>query len=340
MIYRILGKTDLEVSVIGMGCSGIGRSLHNNNTGESLRTLTRAFECGINFFDTAPNYSNGESEILIGKALKGRRDNIIISSKVGVDSTAAGLLAKKIKPYLNPVRNILNPLKYSLPRIYKTQRRLNFSPDFIFKTVEGSLKRLQTSYLDLLLLHHPTNKILETGEFLPAFELLKSRDKVKFFGVSCDSLEQAFLSLNLPEVSVLQIELSMIDPEPIAELLPLAVKKNVGIIARLPFAKGLLTDKISGTKAERWAYDKNRLLERIKLAEELSFLKIKNRTLAQSALQFVINQTGVSAALPGISSRIHLEENISSLSAPQFTNEEIQKIFSINYKKKTEKFFS
>ncbi len=340
MIYRTLGKTNLEVSVIGMGCSGIGNSLHHRNSRESLRTLGKAFERGINFYDTAPNYSNGESEILIGKAFKNNRDKIIISTKAGTTSTAIGIIAKKIKPYLNPVRNILDPLKYALPKIYKSQRRHNFSRNFIITTVEGSLKRLQTSYIDVLLLHHPTKEILETGEFCSAFEILKSQGKIRFYGISCDSLEHAFLSLKLPGVSVLQIELNLIDQEPVSELLPLAVEKNVGIIARLPLAKGLLSNHNSSTKAERWAYDKNKFLKRRKRAEELKFLNIKNRTLAQSAIQFVLQQRGVSAALTGFSNKDHLEENLNSLSAPPLTNEELDKVYSFNYSIKQEKHFS
>jgi aryl-alcohol dehydrogenase-like predicted oxidoreductase len=329
MIYRILGNTNLKVSVIGMGCSGIGKSLHHRNSRESLRTLSQAFELGINLFDTAPNYSSGESEILIGKAFKNVRDKIIISSKAGTTSTAIGKIAKKVKPYLNPVRNFLDPLKYTLPKIYKSQRRHDFSSNFIITTVEGSLKRLQTSYIDFLLLHHPTKEILETGEFCHVLELLKSQGKIRFYGISCDSLEHAFLGLKLPGVSVLQIELNLIDQEPVSELLPLAVEKNVGIIARLPLAKGLLSNHNSSTKAERWAYDKNKFLIRSKRAEELKFLNIKNRTLAQSALQFVIHQRGVSAALPGFSSIDHLEENLNSLSAPQLTTEELDKIYQL-----------
>jgi aryl-alcohol dehydrogenase-like predicted oxidoreductase len=328
MEYRTFGKTGLSISAIGMGCSGIGKSLHHRDDEESLKTLSKAFESGINFFDTAPNYSNGESEILIAGALGVYRDKIIISTKVGTTSTTIGKLAKKIKPYLKPVKNILNPLKYSLPNIYKSQRRHDFSADFIIKTVEGSLRRLQTDYVDLLLLHHPSDEILELGDFCKTFEILKSQGKIRFFGISCDSVEHAFLSLKLPNISAVQVELSMIDQEPISELLPMALEKNIGVIARLPLGKGLLADHNSETKAEKWAYDKNLLIERKSRANKFQFLKNKNRTMAQSALQFVLRQKGVSCALPGFNNRTHLEENLKSLEVPQITNEEFNKILS------------
>ncbi|HSR17232.1 MAG TPA: aldo/keto reductase, partial [Ignavibacteriaceae bacterium] len=241
MIYKILGKTGIKVSAIGMGCSGIGNSLHNRDVKESLKTLHEAFEFGINFFDTAPNYTNGDSERLIAKALKSNRDKIIISGKAGITFTPMGKFAKKIKPFLNPVKEILNPLKKNLPNLYRSQRRNNFSKEFIFKTVEGSLKRLQTDYLDLLLLHHPTHQTLESGDFCESFDILKSQGKIRFYGVSCDSVEQAILSLKHPGVSSIQIELNMLDQEPITCVLPSAVGNNIGVIARLPLAKGLLT---------------------------------------------------------------------------------------------------
>jgi aryl-alcohol dehydrogenase-like predicted oxidoreductase len=333
MEYRILGKTNLKVSSVGMGCSGIGRSLHHRNDEESLKTLNEAFKSGINFFDTAPNYSNGGSELLIGKALNHNRDKIIISSKVGTTSTAIGKFAKKIKPIFNPVRKTLDPLKFILPKIYKTQRRHDFSAGFINNTVEGSLRRMQTDYIDLLLLHHPTNEILESGDFCETLESLKSQGKIRFYGISCDSLKQAFLSLKLPGVSVVQIELNMIDQGPIPELLPLAFDKNIGVVARLPLAKGLLAVHNSDTKAERWAYNRKIFEERKIKADKLKFTANENRTMAQSALQFVLLQKGVSTAVPGFNNRKHLEENINSLYASPLTNEELDKVYSFNKNK-------
>jgi aryl-alcohol dehydrogenase-like predicted oxidoreductase len=329
MEYRILGKTNLKVSSIGMGCSGIGQSLHHRNNEESLKTLIEAFESGINFFDTAPNYSNGESELLIGKALKHSREKIIISSKVGTTSTSIGKFAKKIKPFFNPVRKTLEPLKFILPKIYKSQRRHDFSEDFIINTVEGSLRRLQTDYLDLLLLHHPTNQVLESGDFCEVFESLKSKGKIRYYGISCDSLLQALLSLKMAGISVIQIELSMIDQEPITELLPLAIEKNIGVVARLPLAKGLLTDHNSESKAEKWAYDRKVFEERKIKADKLKFTTNENRSLAQSALQFVLLQKGVSSALPGFNNRKHLKENLKALSAPCLTEQELNRIYSL-----------
>jgi len=327
MIYRTLGKTGLKVSALGMGCSGIGKSLYNKNDDESLKTLHQAFESGINFFDTAPNYSNGNSERLIGKTLKANRDKIIIASKAGVTFTTAGTFAKKIKPFLNPIKSLLTPVKKNLPNLYRSQRRNDFSKGFIFKTVEESLKRLQTDYLDLLLLHHPTNKILETGNFCESFELLKSQGKIRFYGVSCDSVEQALLSLKLYGISSIQIELNMIDSQPVKDILPIAVKNNFGVIARLPLAKGLLTDKISDTKAEKWAFDRKLFEERKRKAKELKFLVNENRTMVQAALQFLMQLEGVSVALPGFSNRKHLDEILNSFSANPLNQEELEKIY-------------
>ena len=330
MIYKILGKTGIKASAIGMGCSGVGKNLHNRNDEEAFKTLLEAFESGIIFFDTAPNYNNGDSERLIGKAFKSKRDKIIISGKVGVTFSTAGKIAKKLKPYLYPVKGFLSPVKKNLPNLYRSQRRNNFSKEFILKTVEGSLRRLQTDYLDLLLLHHPTNQILETGDFCEPFELLKAQGKIRFYGVSCDSVEQALLSFNLPGISAIQIELNMIDREPIKDVLPSANQNNIGIIARIPLAKGLLTDKNSDTKAEKWAYDRKLFEERKIKAAKLKSLLNGNRTIVQTALQFLIRQEEVSVALPGFSDRNHLQEIIGSISAKPLTAEELEKINSLS----------
>src|SRR3990167_1174352 len=299
MIYKILGNTNLKVSVIGMGCSGIGKSLHHRNDDESQKTLYEAFESGINFFDTAPNYSNGGSEKLIAKALKNNRDKIIIASKTGITFTTVGKIAKSVKPFLNPIKTILSPLKKNLPNLYRSQRLNDFSKESIIKTVEGSLKRLQTDYINLLLLHHPTNQILESGAFYEPCELLKSQGKIRFYGVSCDSIEHAQISLKLSGVSAIQIELNILDQEAITKVLPIAFKYKIGIIARLPLAKGLLTDQSSNTKAERWAYDWELFEERKNKAEMFKFLVKENRTMAQSALKFLLQLNEVSVTLIG-----------------------------------------
>src|SRR3990172_2503321 len=329
MIYKILGNTNLKVSAIGMGCSGIGKSLHYKNDDESLKTLCEAFESGINFFDTALNYSNGGSETLIAKALKNNRDKIIIASKTGITFTTVGKIAKSVKPFLNPIKTILSPLKKNLPNLYRSQRRNDFSKESIIKTVEGSLKRLQTDYIDLLLLHHPTNQILESRAFYEPCELLKSQGKIRFYSVSCDSVEQAEISLKFSGVSAIQIELNLLDQEPITKVLPLAFKNNVGVIARLPLAKGLLTDQISTTKAERWAYDWEIFDERKRKAEKFKFLANENRSMVQSAFQFLLQLKEVSVILAGFNNRQHLRENLGSISAPPLTHAELEKIYSL-----------
>jgi len=329
MIYRTFGNTNLKVSAIGMGCSGIGKSLHHRNDKESLRTLCEAFASGINFFDTAPNSANVAIARLLSTALKSNRKNIVISSKAGITFSPVGKFAKRIKPFLNPVNEIFNPIKKNLPNLYRSQRRNNFSKEFIFKTVEGSLKRLQTDYLDLLLLHHPTNQVLESGDFCKPFELLKAQSKIRFYGVSCDSVEQAILSLKLPEISVIQIDINMLDLEPIKSVLPLAVRNNIGVIARLPLAKGLLTNHDSNTKAEIWAYDREVFEERKMKAERLRFLVNENRTMAQTALQFLLKQNGISIALAGFSNRNHLSEIVETIYAQTLTDKELEEIYSL-----------
>ena len=294
-----------------------------------LKTLYEAFESGINFYDTAPNYSNGDSERLIGKTLKNNRDKIIIASKVGITFTAFGKIAKKVKPLLNPIKGMLSPAQNKLPSLYVSQRRNNFSKGFIVKTVEGSLKRLQSDYIDLLLLHHPTDEILRSGDFCESFELLKSQGKIRYYGVSCDSIEQAELSLNISGVSTIQVELNMLEHEALRKILPVSSKNKIGVIARLPLAKGFLTEQSSNSKAEKWASDTTLFEMKKKRAEKFRFLAKEDRTFAQSALKFLLQNNEVSVTLVGFNNRIHLRENLIALLVPNLTDEEFEKIYSL-----------
>ena len=326
MNYRTLGKTGLRVSELGMGCSGIGRTMYRQDDEESLATLLESFDVGVNFYDTAPGYSAGESERLIGEAFRGKRAQVIIASKAGAHGTPVGRFAKRYKHLLRPVHFLFRPFQAALPRLYQSQKRVDFSRDFIVGSLEKSLKRLNTDYLDVFLLHHPTPKALKRAEFCDTFISLKNAGKIRYWGISPDTLEQAMLCLEIPEVEVVQLDISLLSREPLGGFLACAQEKSVGVVARKVLEQGVLTGTKAQTKADRWITDKAWLREMKKKADQLRSLESGGRTLAQSALLFIRGLEEVATAVVGYDSREQLRENISAYDLPLLKEDELRTI--------------
>lgn len=329
MNYRILGKTGLRVSELGMGCSGIGRTMHRRDDAGAVDTLRESLERGVNFFETAPGYSEGESERLIGEAFRGKRDQIIITSKVGVSNTLIGRFAKRYKHLLRPLRSLFNPRGTALTRLYQSQKRLDFSSDFIVASLDRSLARLKTDYLDILLLHHPTVDALGLPAFRDTFIDLKKAGKIRHWGVSADTLEQATMSLEIPDIEVVQLSISMLSRKPLEAFLAHARKKNVGVVSRKVLEQGVLTGTKTQTKADWWTFDKAHLSKLKKHTEQLRFLGTDTRTLAQAALLFVRGLEEVATSVVGYSSVDHLHEIVAAYSLPLLTDEERSRISAL-----------
>jgi aryl-alcohol dehydrogenase-like predicted oxidoreductase len=330
MNYRSFGKTDLKVSEIGMGCSSLGGGLHYRDDRESISTLLKAFDSGINFYDTSDNYSQGKSEKLLGQAFKGKRDHLIIASKVGTVYSSFGNLALRIRPLLRPLRNFLNPLRSSLNKVRYSQRHKDFTRKHLTKAIHRSLKRLQTDYLDLYQLHNPPPSLLEKGDLFETLEELKIQGNIRYYGVSCTTVDDALICLRYPGISSVQIAINLLDQEAITKFLPLTQEKQLAVIARVPLAQGLLTNPKSDTKAAQLIKNELEFDERQSRAKKYHSLIKEDRTMAQAALQFILQLQAVSVVIPGMTKQKHLEENLGALNAPPLTTEELLKIESIS----------
>lgn len=323
MNYRSFGSTDLLVSEIGLGCSEIGSGVFYKDERESLRLLNRAFELEINFYDTAELYGYGHSEELIGRAFKGRRSQIIIASKVGMLTSSLGQISKALLPILQPVRQIIQPCKDLLKRASK--QRQDFSSDHIRKAIEQSLRRLHTDYLDLYQLHNPPTWVIERGEVFETLDNLKHQGKIRFYGVSAETISDALLCLEYPNISSLQVVFNILEQEAAKELLPSAHQKRIAIIARIPLARGLLTPTMTvqtGPPINRFQLQ----IARAKVEQLSLLLNEKSRSLPQIAIQFVLYHPQVSVVIPGARMVKHLEENVASLRVPPLTKEELERI--------------
>jgi aryl-alcohol dehydrogenase-like predicted oxidoreductase len=223
-----------------LGCSSIGNSIFNyNDEKEFIKLLNHAFENGINFFDTADSYAYGHSETLLGKAFSEKGSKVIISTKVGFLPSSLSSRTKSLIPFLGNTRKLISPFKMSLKRFSKKNQ--DFSPEHISSSVEKSLKRLNRDYIDLYLLHSPPAELIEKSAVFKILNDLKNEGKIRFFGVSARTIDDAVMCLHYPEISALQIEFNLLIQEAVWKLFPLLMQKQIGIIARVPLARGLLT---------------------------------------------------------------------------------------------------
>ena len=325
MKHRMFGRTGLSVSELGMGCAALGGGLYGRDDREVIATLEAAFEAGITFYDTANTYSAGRSERLLGRTFKSRRRRVFITSKGGIVYHPVMAVAIGMKSWLKPVKELLRPMQARLNRAKYAFKHGDFSPRHIERALAGSLKRLQTDYLDLYQLHNPPPEVLARGEIFEALERFKTQGKIRQYGVSFKTVKDAEAVSWAPGLSAIQVPLNLLDQEVVSRVLPLARERGIAVIARVPLAQGLLTDA-SEVKAEQIAVDPDAVAQRKRRAEAFHFLATGQRTLAQAALQFVLQLPGVSVVIPGMTKRRRLEANLGALAAPPLTNEELERV--------------
>jgi len=330
MKYRDFGNTNLKVSELGLGCQSLGGGLYHRDDKESVRTLHRAFDYGINFYDVSDHHSLGNSEELLGKGFKDRRDKVIITSKAGLMYSQAGSLALKVRSLARPFGGFLRPFKSSLHYFRASQLRFNYSDEYILQAVEKSLIRLQTDYIDLFQLYKPSTQIIEQGDFIETLEKLKTQGKVRYYGITCLTVEDALLCLKFTGISSLQVAISLIDQEAITKLIPLIKTKNLALISRHPRAIGLFTKNSDDIMGDSSAFSKSEFEERKKRVAAFQFLIKENRSMAQASLQFVLQLDGISVVLPRAVNREELYENVGALSAQPLNEDELKQIYSLS----------
>lgn len=293
---------------MGLGCSRIGGNLEGGTRQDSEATLLKAFESGVNFYDTADSYGQGKSESILGKVFQRQRDQVILATKVGYVLSPVGSLAAKAKPILKPIIKLVRSRQTgsassSLGEARGSFLRQDFTAAHITKSVERSLKRLRTDYIDLLQLHSPPSDVLKLGEPFAVLEDLKRQGKIRCYGVSCDTLEDALTSLEYPDVASVQLELNLLEQRPITAILPVAQAKGIAIVARQPFASGkLLKPETIGD-----------LEHRQKAEKTLDCASRHGLPITQLSLKLILQLEGVTSVIPGASCLKHLEDNLKAL---------------------------
>lgn len=291
MKYRTLGRTGLRVSAVGLGTMVHAGHFGAMKDSESLSAIDTAIDLGVNFIDTSDAYGAGYSETLLGTALKGRRDKIILATKGGNVMTGPNR-GKRI-----------------------------FSADYIDGVLHESLKRLQTDWIDLYQLHNPDVEVIERGEVWEILEKRKQEGKIRFYGVSINTMDEGIAAAKTGRSDTIQAEYNLLMQEPAEKVFPAARTANVGVIARVPLRRGLLTGKITLADRQRFQGDDVRarsfagdLLEKeLAKAEQFRFLvKDPIQSLAQAALAFCLADPAVSVTIAGARNEQQMRENAAA----------------------------
>ncbi|QCR22225.1 aldo/keto reductase [Pontibacter sp. SGAir0037] len=282
MKYSKLGKSSLQVSGVSFGCMSLSGS-----EDENIKLLHRAFDKGINFYDTADLYGAGANEATVGKAFKNLRNKVLLATKAGNQLRADG-----------------------------SGWDWNPSKSYILEAVEKSLKRLQTDYIDLYQLHGGTieDPIDETIE---AFELLKQQGKIRYYGISSIRPNVIREYVKRSGIVSVMMQYSLLDRRPEETALELLQENQVGVLARGSFAQGLLLGK------EPKSYLSYSSVEVSKAAEAITSVAATTRDAATVAGRFVLQNGAVTSVVAGIRTEEQLEQALLIADAPALSEEEM-----------------
>ena len=287
MRYRTFGRTGLNVSTVSMGTNRLGDAGVEPSAWPPI--VQRALELGVNFFDTSISYNQGRSEAILGEVISRWPQPIVIATKGGFG--------------IDYIVNGAQPLR-------------DFTAGAILEDIEGQLTRLRRESIDMYMLHSPSVSILETHDWARAIDVLKRRGKIRWFGISTSDHASGIWAI-AHGADLLQVEYDLLNPTAEDELLPLAARHNVGIMARTPLARGLLTGKFKVGEAipaeQQWRRPRgDRLQLRLERVDELRFLERSDQTLAQAALRFVLANPVVQCVVPGARTVQQLEANVTA----------------------------
>jgi aryl-alcohol dehydrogenase-like predicted oxidoreductase len=288
MKMRSLGRSGLQVSEVGLGAWQLGNVLWGSgDETEALKIVHAALDSGCNFFDTAPGYAEGRSEALLGTALRGRRDKVVLCSKFG--HTAEGAT--------------------------------DFSVAALRPAVEASLRRLQTDFIDVILLHNPPSELLDGTKSTALYaELtaLRTEGKLRAFGASVDWSQDLRAVAETTASQAAEVLFNVLHQEPRLAFAG-AAARGVGLIVKVPLDSGWLSGKYTASSVfdgirGRWSRDV--VGRRAGLVEQVRALLPENISLPEAALRFVLAHPEVSTVIPGAKDVAQVRANVAAVRDP------------------------
>ncbi len=308
LVSRSLGKSGINVTVIGTGLWAVGGGWGPVDNKKALAAIDASLDAGINFFDTADVYGNGHSEELLGKAMRGRREKFVVATKIGW----VGYDGEKNRSQYDTVEKLI-------------------------AGVEESLRRLQTDHIDVIQ-DHISYRELNTDIFIEGFQRLQRDGKVRAYGLSSSDFDFIKDFNSNGHCATLQIDYSILNRTAESEIFPYCQKNNIGVIVRGALAMGILTGKFTaetrfanGDFRQNWHEkpDERRVfLEDLAKVERLRVLA-NSRTLSELALRFVIDHPAVTTVIPGARSAEQARENVRAGLLPPLTKDEHRQIDAI-----------
>ncbi len=283
MKYCFLGKSDIQISRIGFGCMSLG-----TDESENTKLIHSAIDAGINYFDTADLYQQGNNEISVGKALKDKRNKVVLATKVGNQLNADGKSWR-----WNPTR------------------------DYIISSVDKSLVRLQTDHIDVYQLHGGTVED-PMDETIDAFETLVAAGKIRYYGISSIRPNVIREYVSRSRINSVMMQYSLLDRRPEEFCLSLLEEHKVSVLARGSLAGGLL----GGKYAEAYLNYSEDAVHKEYLA--IQSISGPERSMAQTSLWFVLQQSAITSAIVGIRTPQQLKDAYGTMNAPPLTDSEIQ----------------
>jgi len=292
MQRRTLGQEGLTVSAVGLGCMGMSEFYAGRDDAESIATIQRALDTGVDFLDTADIYGPFTNERLVGTAIRGRRDTVVLATKFGNQRGEDG-------SFLG----------------------VNGRPDYVRKSCDGSLQRLGVDHLDLYY-QHRVDRSVPIEETVGAMAQLVQSGKVRFLGLSEASASTILRANQEHPITALQTEYSLWSRDPEDEVLPLCRELGIGFVAYSPLGRGFLTGRfrtLEDLPADDYRRNSPRFqgenfqrnLELVQRVEDIA--RGKNCTPAQLALAWLLAQPDDIVPIPGTKQRRYLDENIQSV---------------------------
>jgi aryl-alcohol dehydrogenase-like predicted oxidoreductase len=307
MKYRKLGKSGIKVSEIGFGAWVIGLNWWGKkiDDDEAIRMLKRAYDLGINFYETADMYGKGKSEKLIAQTFKDMRNEVIYSTKWGYDM-------------------------YNAEQVGHNEIPQKHNPEYLGYALQQSLERLQTDYIDVYSLHNPKMDAIKNDNLFLSLDSFMQSGKIKSHGVALGPAigweHEGVLAMEKRNITCLQTVYNILEQDPGRILLDTAKKYDVGIMVRVPDASGVLTGKVN----EKTIFDKNDhranrkkewLSEAMKKTEKMKpFVYTKGWDISQLAIKFILSQKQVSVVLPTVTD-IEEIEMFAQMSDGNYLNE-------------------
>ena len=314
MQYRELGRTGWKVSTVSFGAWAIGGSWGNVDDKDSLAALHRSIDLGVNFIDTADVYGDGRSERLVAQLRKERSETIYVATKAG----------RRLNPHVAG----------------------GYSRANLTAFVERSLKNLNTEAIDLLQLHCPPTEVFYMPETFGVLDDLVHAGKLRHYGVSVEKVEEALKAIEYPNVQTVQIIFNIFRQRPAELFFAEAIRRKVGILARVPLASGMLTGKL--TFKSTFESDDHRAFNRhgesfdrgetfsgvdyeagLKAVEELRTLIPAGWTMPQFALRWILMHNAVTCTIPGAKNPAQAEDNVKAADLPSLSPEAMDKVRAI-----------